>query len=270
MVLSLPWQLVMQKPLSDIYCPTCSAKLFSSSMFCGKCGHSFTGAEAAVVSHDNLSSPKVEASWLQMKQLVLFYTILLFASLIFGLTSRIYDSPTLEVVYWIADLITIGVFLQLTWSKSKNSFKINPATARTIFEMVVATLVAYFFITNYFKMFEVIGIKSAGLSESYLSASWPAWSIFIMSAVLPGIFEEIIFRGILQPNLVNLTSEWEALVIQAALFSVLHLLPAIFISHFVMGLLVGWIRQNTGHIYYGILLHIAWNSFVILDELQKL
>jgi membrane protease YdiL (CAAX protease family) len=89
-----------------------------------------------------------------------------------------------------------------------------------------------------------------------------------MISLVPGVVEEVAFRGVLQTRLSKILTQKEALLLQAALFSVLHLSPAIFVSHFVMGLLLGWVRMKTGHIYYGMLLHMAWNALVLLQELK--
>lgn len=102
----------------------------------------------------------------------------------------------------------------------------------------------------------------------FTKAHWPVWSIFALISVEPGIVEEIAFRGIIQTKLAEILSTREALLLQAALFSVLHLSPAIFVSHFVMGLLLGWVRLRSRHIYYGMILHAAWNAICVLKELQ--
>src|SRR5579859_7343479 len=91
------------------------------------------------------------------------------------------------------------------------------------------------------------------MSAKYVKAGWPLWAILGTISVEPGVFEEIAFRGIIQTKLSRILSVKEALIIQAALFSILHLNPMIFVSHFVMGLLLGWVRLRSGHVYYGML-----------------
>jgi hypothetical protein len=57
--------------------------------------------------------------------------------------------------------------------------------------------------------------------------------------------EEVIFRGYLQQRLETLLSARQALFVQAVLFAVAHLSVPNLISHLVIGLLLGRLRQVT-------------------------
>jgi membrane protease YdiL (CAAX protease family) len=74
---------------------------------------------------------------------------------------------------------------------------------------------------------------------------------------MPAVIEEVTFRGVIQTSpehVVNRRGTW---LIQAALLSILHLLPAIFLSHFAMGLCFGILRNRSKSLYPGMLLHAA-------------
>jgi membrane protease YdiL (CAAX protease family) len=62
----------------------------------------------------------------------------------------------------------------------------------------------------------------------------------------------------------------EALIIQAAMFSVLHMFPAIFISHFIIGIILGAVRLRSGSLYPGMLIHAVWNGIAIAGEAYHL
>jgi membrane protease YdiL (CAAX protease family) len=91
--------------------------------------------------------------------------------------------------------------------------------------------------------------------------------MLLLISLMPGIFEELAFRGVIQSTLEHVFDRREALVIQAALFSVLHLLPLDFPSHFVMGLCLGYMRLRTKSLYPGMILHASWNAFILCQEL---
>ena len=59
----------------------------------------------------------------------------------------------------------------------------------------------------------------------------------------------------------------ETLIVQATMFSVLHMDPAIFASHFFFGLVVGWLRRFTRSLCPGMLVHAAWNAAIVGLEL---
>jgi uncharacterized protein len=107
-------------------------------------------------------------------------------------------------------------------------------------------------------------------SHSYLAPfrehDWPPWSAVLLIVVHPAVFEEIAFRGFLQERLGALMGARDALLLQAAWFAFLHLSPAVFPSHFVMGLCLGWLRLRTGSLVPGMLVHAAWNLTVLVQE----
>ena len=68
-------------------------------------------------------------------------------------------------------------------------------------------------------------------------------------SLTPALFEELAFRGVIQSGLTSVVRSREAWLIQAALFSVLHLSPVVFPSHFVMGLTFGYLRLKSRSLY---------------------
>jgi uncharacterized protein len=57
-------------------------------------------------------------------------------------------------------------------------------------------------------------------------------------------------------------------LLQAVLFSLLHLGLAIFPSHFVIGLVLGLLRRRTRSLYPGMAVHMTWNAAVVWADLQ--
>ena len=84
---------------------------------------------------------------------------------------------------------------------------------------------------------------------------------------MPAIFEELAFRGYILAQLDRWLRPGEALFVQAALFSVLHVSVAVFLSHFIMGLGLGLLRRRTHSLYPGMLAHGCWNAWVVTAEL---
>jgi membrane protease YdiL (CAAX protease family) len=123
------------------------------------------------------------------------------------------------------------------------------------------------FIHLYLAGFSLLSIEQIPLLDQYEASEWPLWSALLMVGVAPAVFEEIAFRGIIYERLQRVGGPREALVMQAAMFSIIHLLPASFISHFVIGLTLGWLRQRTGSILPGMITHYVYNTSVLLIEL---
>ena len=91
----------------------------------------------------------------------------------------------------------------------------------------------------------------------------------ITYALLPGIFEELVFRGYLL-NALRPFGERRALILSALIFGLMHenLTQAPFA--FLLGLLFGFLALRTGHLWVGMILHFLNNSMsVVLDYVAK-
>ena len=134
--------------------------------------------------------------------------------------------------------------------------------------MLVLLAVSFFALMSaYFDLLKHLGIPILRATDEYRDAGWSVGAMFLLVSVMPGIVEEIGFRGVIQSVLERTVNAREAWLIQAALFSVLHLLPMIFPSHFVMGLLFGYVRLRTRSLYPGMLLHASWNALQVFAEI---
>lgn len=123
------------------------------------------------------------------------------------------------------------------------------------------------FMFAYFGLIEWLVDDTARYLEAFEEAGWPMWTAFVLISVCPGVFEELAFRGVIQGRLERVLGTRDALVLQAAMFSVLHLNPLVFASHFAMGLMFGHLRRSTQSLYPGMLLHMAWNATILLQEI---
>lgn len=93
-------------------------------------------------------------------------------------------------------------------------------------------------------------------------ASSPAGALAL--ALLPAICEEALYRGAIQGLLVRGGAPWRANVVQAAAFAVAHVLPARLPGTFVMGVVLGGLRQRTGSLVPGMVLHFLFNGTMVL------
>lgn len=91
------------------------------------------------------------------------------------------------------------------------------------------------------------------------------WAILCV-AVLPGIFEELAFRGVILSPLNRILKDQEAMVVCALMFAILHLQAASMPHLFVIGYLLSWLRLRSGSLYPSILMHFTHNLLVVLSE----
>ncbi len=82
-------------------------------------------------------------------------------------------------------------------------------------------------------------------------------------ALLPGICEELLFRGVVFSLLRRGFSDRVALVLQAALFAVMHLYLFRWLPTFGLGLAAGWLVLRTGSLLPAMVLHVVHNALAV-------
>lgn len=84
---------------------------------------------------------------------------------------------------------------------------------------------------------------------------------FVAGAVLAPIGEELLFRGILLPQLTQVMKPWGAIAISALLFGVLHEAHGVArIGPMAIGVILGWVRLRSGTLSAPIAIHMIINA----------
>lgn len=92
--------------------------------------------------------------------------------------------------------------------------------------------------------------------------------VFASLVLMPAIVEEILIRGFLYGGLVKKLSKWIAALVVSAIFAVAHLQigsgePLLWIAAidtFILSMVLIWLRERTGNIWTGVLVHMIKNS----------
>jgi membrane protease YdiL (CAAX protease family) len=130
-----------------------------------------------------------------------------------------------------------------------------------------------------------IDFFDAGFSQSNFNFDQPQWNVWslreangqigifgpiltvLFFGVLTPIIEEMFFRGLLFMSLLERTSTWVALVVQALLFAAIHIdlvrLPYLII----FGLILGYLTKRTSSLIPAVLLHFVVNTVSIVEVL---
>lgn len=88
---------------------------------------------------------------------------------------------------------------------------------------------------------------------------------FFVIAILPAFGEELVFRGMLQPQLMRITKNFHASIwITAALFSAFHLQFFGFVPRLLLGALFGYLYYWSGNLLMPIFAHFVNNGFSVL------
>lgn len=94
----------------------------------------------------------------------------------------------------------------------------------------------------------------------------------VVIAVVPAVAEELVFRGVIQQNLVRWFGSRHAGVwVAAAIFSAIHFQFFGFVPRFVLGLILGYLYEWSGNILVPMAAHFTNNAFqlVLLYLVQR-
>ena len=89
------------------------------------------------------------------------------------------------------------------------------------------------------------------------------WKTLALIAILPGICEELMFRGFLM-RFFEAQGKWIGIIVTAVMFAIFHLDPFKFIPVLLLGLMLGWLLIKSNSIYVTMLFHAVNNAFALL------
>lgn len=85
--------------------------------------------------------------------------------------------------------------------------------------------------------------------------------LFSIIALLPAVCEEVTFRGLVLPGMLNGAKPWTAILATSALFAIFHLSLHRFLPVFLLGGAITLVVWKSGSIFTGMLLHLLNNGF---------
>lgn len=101
---------------------------------------------------------------------------------------------------------------------------------------------------------QMMGIANMKTVQDYIMS-------LIIIAMLPAIFEEMLFRGALQPVLVNLTKNaFIGILVTSILFSAIHFSYYGFLSRVALGLIIGYVFYFSKNLWLASLMHFLYNG----------
>lgn len=90
-----------------------------------------------------------------------------------------------------------------------------------------------------------------------------AVGLLAVAALLPGVVEELLFRGVVLRGLRCRLGPAAAIIITALLFAALHLSPWRFLPQLLMGCLMGWLALRHHSVWPAVAAHAVHNGLVL-------
>ncbi|WP_153795852.1 CPBP family intramembrane glutamic endopeptidase [Foetidibacter luteolus] len=251
----------MTEPLHPAHftCDECGTKVKGYQRFCHQCGD-YLGSSAEEVSIFNN---------IHLRSAFLFYGIYLAICLLVRSTGwfNSYDR-----LFWIEVLlaaITL-LFVRANRTALKPLLKFNNFNWLLLVAVIVCAAL-FSFVVN-------ISVSELNISlfrqENSLYEGYDIYQlavpIMIYSvALMPAIFEELAFRGILYNYLSNILDERLVVMITGFAFAAMHLSFISLVWLIPFGIAIGWLRRRYHTLWYGIIFHFVFNLTACLMDLYR-
>jgi membrane protease YdiL (CAAX protease family) len=248
-------------------CVKCGGALRTAALFCARCGTRISAVEPEPQAGIEPAAPSVDR-WQELRVVGWLYGLLLGTSFFFGIAYFV--NPTGDFGAWdtLIGGIVICAFAVRYREEVLALLRLSSFDRDARKMLAIATVIQFGLLGTVFYLLEHTGIPFERITEEMERHDYALWQLLALYSLAPAVLEEIAFRGIIFDRLSRVLGEREGWLVQAALFSVLHLSPVIFPTHFAMGLIFGWLRVRTRSLIPGMILHAAWNAANILLELR--
>lgn len=211
-------------------------------------------------------------SWKISSITIIMTIILMFICLSFLIPTK--DSITFQMLsFCLFGLIISTLILWINYKKEKLSFGLSIKNLKyviwtpliyliTIILLLFVGLLNQYLLTNFFD----IEIKPQEILEKFkeLENSFEISIFVIGSAVIAPIYEELLFRGIIFPKLIQKTNFTIALLLSSLIFAVLHFHLSALLPLFVLSIILSITYLYTSTIWASISLHALFNLISII------
>lgn len=176
---------------------------------------------------------------------------------IYGLTLLIVMGLPWWVRKYKTNLKDVGLARMLSWTD------IGLAPAGFIIYFLTTAVVAYG-VSQLIPGIDLSQAQDTGFSN--ISKNYEYTLAFITLIILAPVAEEVLFRGYLYGKLRKIIPIWAAILITSLLFGMIHGQWNVGIDVFILSIVLCSLREVTGSIWAGILLHMMKNglAFYIL------
>jgi len=101
-------------------------------------------------------------------------------------------------------------------------------------------------------------------SDASISGKYGFVISILVAVLLPGIIEELMFRGVIQGAMHAQGAKFSAVFFSAIAFALFHADPLFVVAPFLAGLLLGFMRYKSNSIYPPIITHISMNLTILI------
>lgn len=240
-------------------CQECDSPVKDYHRFCYNCG-AYLGGEGERIDIFNNS---------QLRTAFIFYALYLFVCLMVKYTEW-FDNY--DRLFWI-ELLLAGLTISFAIANRKN---IRPTLSFSSFRIgllagIVALAIVFSIIVNLLVHELNVSLFHSDVSfyKGYKIYMSPRLLMIYSIALMPALFEELAFRGVLFSHLAAVMDEKLVMIITGFIFAAMHLNFISLIWLIPFGIFLGFLRKKYHTLWYGIIFHFVFNFVACLIDMYN-
>jgi len=243
-----------------IYCSACHQVIAKSDRYCPKCGgyQNFLFEQA--------QQEKKDERWKILKGVIIFYSIYLASVIPLYWMDENFFAETYMAV------LILDVFIILWYRRNCRipilpQLQINPNVWRESVWGILLLVPLLALNLGYHRFFiHLFDLQSTKMTDPFIEKGYGIGIVVFASCIMPAVWEEIAFRGLLQSHLLQAFPRRETIIMTAALFAIIHASLISWPYLFLFGILLGVLRLRSRSLWPVILVHFLHNLAVTIRE----
>ena len=171
------------------------------------------------------------------------------------------------------------IFLKINKHKIKKVFPVSQINIKSLIGIVLIMPALSLLMLELMKILQILGMKvpaESGFLDEFFNEN-NIITVILILAILPGICEEILFRGFIFSGFINnvrgskLAKGWKAILLSSLLFAIMHMSPIRIPITFIGGVVLAFMFWRTRNLLVSMIAHILYNSMgIILSYVFKI
>jgi membrane protease YdiL (CAAX protease family) len=240
-------------------CSECDATVKGYQRFCHNCGAYLRGDTERISIFNNSS----------LQTAFFFFIIYLFVCLTVKYTNWFssYDS-----LFWIEIFLAVvtTIFVWKNISTLKHVLRFNNFKWSTLLMLIAGAVIFSMLINVFITEINITIFNSRiNLYQPYRIYEFPVLIMFYSIALMPAIFEELAFRGVLYNYLKTFLDERLVVMVTGFAFAAIHLSFFSLVWLVPFGIFIGALRRKYNTIWYGVIFHFTFNITACIFDLYR-
>lgn len=241
-----------ESTLPEKRCGICLAPVEEGQNYCVTCGNVIPDEKKEALRQNSIVGVTIFFGLLMMVQ-------------------SIFRANDFDLENWQSFLAQDAIFIVLTLgfvltmvSNAGSLYSIR--NLRSIVLLQASLLAIFFALAVIFfvdHLFQNLGVEDITYWPLFQHSPSPQLIAIVTICIIPGIFEELAFRGYIHGTLSKVMSPAGTIIVTSLMFALIHISPISFLWLFPLGMFLSYLRWKYNNLWYGMITHAFYNGMIL-------